>query len=136
MVCYDPRGIISGQGTADLNFKANVGDLVSFRGISIYGNSDDAAIVYGIRYWKGDQVFNQFVPDLVNRKKAVMPDVNTTNGLPAVTASMNFTSYDSKMKQGGTESFYVYIAVYKLDSDGETQKLFGYFYWDPSVTVP
>lgn len=135
MVCYDPRGIVSGQGTADLNFKANAGDYVAFRATSVYQNSDDAVIVYGIKYWSGTQVFNQFVPDLVNRQRAVMPDVTTPNGIPPVLASINFTSYDSKIAKSGTENFYVNIGLYVLDTDGQTQKLFGYFYWDPTVTV-
>jgi hypothetical protein len=135
MICTNTRGIISGQGTADLNFKANVGDYVSFRGVSIYGNSDDAVIVYGIKYWNGDKVFNQFVPNLVERKYAVIPDVNTTNGLPAKTTLVDFTSLDSKVAKSGKENFYVYLALYTLADDGETQKLLGYYYWDPSITV-
>ena len=40
------RGVISGQGTANLKFKANVNDSVAFPGMSVYANSDDAAIIY------------------------------------------------------------------------------------------
>lgn len=135
MIATDPRGIVSGQGTADLNFKANPGDFVSFTGTSIYANSDDAVIVYGIKYWNGDQVFNQFVPNQVTRKNAVVPDTSTSNGLPALTTSINFMSLDSKVKAGGTENFYVYFALYTLAEDGETQELYGYYYWDPTITV-
>ena len=79
MICYSPRGIISGQGTAELNFKANVGDFVSFTGTSIYNNSDSAVIVYGIKHWDrqgrpNDHVFNQFQANLITRNRAVMPD--------------------------------------------------------------
>ncbi|AMR31310.1 DNA-directed RNA polymerase subunit beta [Mucilaginibacter sp. PAMC 26640] len=136
MICSDPRGGISGQGTADLNFRANPGDTVWFRGTSIYQNSDDAVIVYNIKYWSGDKVFNQFTPVLVKRNRAVMPDVNTSNGLPAVQAALNFTSLNTTVSQSGTENFYVYIALYTLGSDGQTQNLFGYYFWDPSCTVP
>jgi hypothetical protein len=135
MICTDPRGVVSGQGTADLVFKANVGDEVSFTGTSIYDNSDAAVIVYGIKYWKGDQVFNTFVPNLIVRTHAVMPDPNTANGIPPTQQKITFASYDSKIRQAGTENFYVYIAVYTLASDGETQNLYGYFYWDPQVQV-
>ncbi len=135
MICTGSRGVISGQGSADLNFKANPGDEVAFTGVSIYDNSDDAVIIYGIKYWSGANVFNQFVTDLVTRQRAVMPNVNTPNGLPAVQASLNFTSLDSKVKAAGTENFYVYFALYTLGADGETQNLFGYYYWDPTITV-
>lgn len=135
MICTDPRGIVSGQGTADLNFKANAGDYASFSGTSIYGNSDDAVIIYGIKYWSGDTVFNQFVPNLVRRNRAVMPNVTTPDGLPAVQTPINFTSLDSRVSQSGTENFYVYFALYTLNADGQTQDLYGYFFWDPTVTV-
>jgi hypothetical protein len=135
MICYSPRGIVSGQGTADLNFKANPGDDVSFTGTSIYDNSDSAVIVYGIKYWKGDKVFNTFVTNLVTRSKAVMPDPNTPNGIPPTLQPMTFASYDARVAKAGKEDFYVWIAVYQLAGDGETQQLYGYFYWDPSITV-
>lgn len=135
MICTDPRGVVAGQGTADLNFRANAGDFVSFRGTSIYQNSDDAVIIYGIKFWSGVQVFNQFVPNLVNRQRAVMPNTNTSNGLPAVQASINFTSLDTRVARSGKENFYVLFALYTLGADGQTQNLFGYYFWDPSVTV-
>lgn len=135
MICSDPRGVISGQGTADLNFRANVADYVSFRGISIYGNSDDAVIVYGINYWSGANVFNTFTCNLVERTGAAVPDTNTLNGLPAKHITVDFTSLDSKVSKAGTENFYVFFALYELDSSGENQNLFGYYYWDPTVTV-
>jgi len=135
MICTGSHGTPGGQGTADLNFQAVPGDSVSFRAVSIYDNSDDAVIIYGIKYWQGDNVFNQFVPNLVKRQRAVMPDTNTDNGLPAILSSFNFTSLDSRVKNAGKEFFYVYIALYTLADDGETQNLYGYFYWDPSITV-
>lgn len=135
MICYSPRGIVSGQGTADLSFKANAGDNVSFRGTSIQQNSDDSVILYGIKYWKNDKVFNTFVTDIVTRNRAVQPDPNQLNGIPPILTSQNFTSYDSKIARGGTENFYVYIAVYTLASDGQKQELYGYYYWDPQIVV-
>lgn len=135
MIATDPRGIIWGQGTADLNFKANVGDYVSFRGTSIYGNSDDAVIVYGVKRWSGANVFNTFVTNVAERQHAAVPDPSSLNGLPALNTFESFTSLDSKVARAGTENFYVYFALYTLASDGETQQLLGYYYWDPTVTV-
>lgn len=135
MICTGPRGMINGQGTADLNFKANVGDHVSFRGISIYGNSDDAIIVYGIKLWSKNNVFLPFLPNRTMRQHAVAPNVNTLNGLPAMTTVRDFISLDSKVEELGAENFYVCFALYTLANDGETQKLLGYYYWDPTVTV-
>jgi hypothetical protein len=136
MIAYDPRGVIGGQGTADLNFRAFPGDRVRFRGVSIYQNSDDAVIIYGIQFWSGDSVFNQFTPNLVQRNRAVMPNVTTPNGLPAIQAQLSFTSLDTTVQKSGTENFYVFFALYTTGNDGQTQNLYGYYYWDPTCTVP
>ncbi|EZP36343.1 inclusion body protein [Janthinobacterium sp. HH104] len=135
MIATDLRGINSGQGTADLSFKANVGDFVSFTGASIYDNADSAVIVYGINYWNGDKVFNTFVSNTITRRNAAVPNTDSSNGLPAVQQSRNFSNFTAQVSKSGTENFYVYIAVYSLNDDGQTQSLYGYFYWDPQITV-
>jgi nematocidal protein AidA len=135
MICTGSRGIISGQGTADLNFKANVGDHVGFTGVSVYDNSDDAVIVYNISYWKRDQVFNNFETTTIVRKGAVEPNPANPNGLPALHTPLNFNSLESRVKASGTEDFYVSFALYTLDDSGQNQNLYGYFYWDPTITV-
>lgn len=127
---------ISGQGSADLNFSARVGDTVSFRSTSIYQNSDDAVIIYNIKYWSGNQVFNSFVYNAVQRKQAVIPNFNSSNGLPAGTADITFSSFDSKVKSSGTENFYVQFALYIVDpKNSDRQILYGYYHWDPTITV-
>jgi hypothetical protein len=127
---------ISGQGTADLNFSAKAGDSVAFRSTSIYQNSDEAVIIYNIKYWKGDQVFNNFIYNAVTRQKAVVPNYNSGNGLPANHANITFSSFDSKVRGTGKESFYVQFALYTLDpNDSNNQILFGYYFWDPTITV-
>ena len=80
MICTGSRGVLSGQGTDKLNFKANAGDFVSFEGITVDGNSDDAVIIYGIDE-KANQVFNEFRSMQVTRTKAVQA-ASTKNGLP------------------------------------------------------
>jgi len=134
MICTGARSIISGQGGPVLNFGANPGDEVSFRGVSIYDNSDDAVIVYGIKPYGGSSnLFNTFVSDVVTLTGAIVPDTNQVNGIPAVLQTINFTSLDSKVKAKGTENFVVQFGLYTLN--GETQSLFGYFSWDPTITV-
>lgn len=135
MIASGTRGIISGQGTADLNFRANPADNVAFRGISVYQNSDDAVIVYDIHYWSGNQVFNHFGLNVVRRNNAIMSDPSSPNGMPPIKAPLNFASLDSKVARSGTENFYVRFGLYTLSDDGETQQLFGYYYWDPTITV-
>jgi len=137
MIANDKRGIISGQGTGNINFKANVKDLVGFTGVSIYGNSDDAVIIYGIERYDGDDVFNPFTLNTVVRNKAVYPDPKSPNrnGLPALKGPLNFNQLNSMVARPGTERFYVLFGLYTLDSDGQTQSLYGYFQWEPTITV-
>ena len=129
------RGNVRGQGTADLSFNANVGDMVSFTGTSIYANADDAVIVYGIKYGSGAKVFNQFVPNLVIRSGAVMPDPDSQTGVPPLTQNITFAKYSSIIKQSGTENFLILFGLYTMDSNGKNQVLFGYYCWDPAITV-
>jgi nematocidal protein AidA len=129
------RGIISGQGTADLHFYAHVGDDVSFTGTSIYANSDDAVIVYGIKHHTGDQVFSKFEPNLLTRDRAVMPDPQTQNGTPPLQTKITFAGYKAKVIYSGRKHFHIYIALYTMADDGNTQNLFGYYLWSPAITV-
>lgn len=135
MICTGAREIVSGQGTGDLHFRANPGDQVAFRGTSIYANSDDAVILYDIVKFKGDDVFNKFVVNKVKRNGAVMPDPNTPNGVPPLHAAITFNSYSSQVSESGDEWFKVRFGLYRLDDKGQTQNLYGYFEWDPRITV-
>jgi hypothetical protein len=135
MICTGARKIISGQGTGDLYFQANPGDAVSFRGTSIYANSDDAVILYGIKKFDGDNVFNTFVVNKVTRNGAVVPDPNTPNGIPPLQTQISFNSYTSTVSQSGDEGFKVQFGLYRLDDYGQKQVLYGYFEWDPRIKV-
>lgn len=137
MICTGSRGIISGQGTGDLSFKANVGDTVAFAGTSAYNNQIDAVIIYAIKKFSGTDVFNQFNANLYVRKEAVQPDPNSDSrdGLPALHVPMNFSSFEASVRQSGQEGFGVCFALYTLSDNGQRQDLYGYFWWDPTITV-
>ncbi|NLR78455.1 inclusion body family protein [Chitinophaga eiseniae] len=141
MVCTGSRGIISGQGTADLNFKAHVEDTVSFRAVSASDNQDNAVILYGIvknpNVSGNDDVFDTFQYTPVTRTGAVVvnPDKDS-NGLPPKQKSVTFYSYKATVGQPGTEAFMVNFALYTLDDSGNNQTIYGYFQWDPTITVP
>jgi hypothetical protein len=133
MICTGSRGIISGQGTDKLNFKANAGDSVAFEGITVDGNSDDAVIIYGIDE-KAHQVFNEFRSIQITRTKAVQP-ASAKSGLPAVVLSRNFLSYQTTVARSGVSEFLIKFALYKLADDGQSQVLVGYYKYDPKITV-
>ena len=124
-----------GQGTMIVDFNANTGDEINFRGTSIYGNSEDAVIIYEVVHWRLDDVFNRFVPDVITRSKAAVPNTETRNGLPVVHKPVNFNSFDSKVKRAGTEVFVINFALYQLSSDGESQEFVSYMQCDPTIRV-
>ncbi len=135
MLCHDPRGVISGQATGDLNFKAHPRDSISFVGESISANSQDAVIVYGIQPFRGPNVLNPFTVEAFQRQGAVFPNTKTANGLPPVSTPASFISFDTTVASVGTEFYKVLFGLYTLDDDGENQVLYGYFVWDPTITV-
>lgn len=146
MICA-ATNLSANQATADLAVKARPRDVVSFRGTSISANSDDAVIVYGIEHWTptdkpSDYIFNRFEANTVTLEKAVSLDPNGPPldpgdvGLNVTHGPKTFLSLDSTVSKAGTEFFYVYIAVFELDSSTEEQQtLYGCYYWDPSIVV-
>jgi nematocidal protein AidA len=134
MICDSPRGITSGQGSYDLNFKAYKNDQVQFAGTSIEANSDSAVIVYGLTRRSGDNVFDEegFKQDFVVRNKAVVP--SSGSGVPPALKAINFATFKNTVKWPGTESYDLKFALYNL-KEGEEQVLYGYFVWDPTITV-
>lgn len=139
MICYDPRGGITGQGTGNLGFTALNEDTVNFRGMSIEANSDDAVIVYHFEHLNGDKVFgnNPWTCKITERSQAVVPDPTRvgTGGVPPVYRSLPFSRFTNDVSAGGTETYRLWFGVYTL-KNGQTQELLGYFSWDPTITVP
>ncbi|MFC5476041.1 inclusion body family protein [Paraherbaspirillum soli] len=135
LICTGSRGIIAGQGSGSLNFRANPGDMVSFSARGSHDNSDDAVIIYDIQHWKKDNIFNRFAANVVTRRNAVMPNEETQDGMPPVHIKRVFSHCDAKVRNSGTEDLEIKFALYALSDDGQSQDLFGYFSWDPSITI-
>ena len=135
LICSGSRGIVSGQGTKDLSFKARHGDYISFRGISTTNNANDAIIIYNIQWVEGDTIFKPFIADIESIPGTVEPNNHTPNGLPPLYEPMTFSSFDSKIRKQGTASLAIQFGLYKLDDTGENQQLYGYFEWDTTITI-
>jgi len=133
----DPRGIISGQGTADLSLEAMVGDYVKITGVSFDDNDEDAVIIYGIKKRSGDDLFTQFRIEVIRREGAVSPDPNSPNfnGLPPLHVPKDFGYLCATVACAGKELIDIEFGLYTLDDDGQTQSLYGYFFGDASITV-
>jgi len=123
---------VSAQGTADVTFTANLGDYVSFHGTSVFGQTDDAILIYGIR--NTEQVFNKFTYNGFTLNGAVLPDISKDNGLPALHSRSTFYSFESRVIRTGKDLFNLQFALY--ERDGENQNIYGYYEWDPTIIVP
>lgn len=133
LLCAGARGPISGQGTNSIAFKAGKGDHVAIRGLSSTNNADDAVIIYNVHRKKNSHVFRPFTFDEEELTGAVVPDPSASNGLPPLHTPVDFSSFDSKIKQEGTAHLTIQFGVYK--ADGSKQDLYGYFEWEVKVTV-
>lgn len=120
---------------ANLEFSANVGDFVSFWATTVSNDADDAVIIYDISSTSQVNVFNTFQSNVETRSGAAIPDTSKQNGLPALQINRSFYSFDSKIKNSGTEAFVVSFAIYELDAAREKQTLYGCYYWDPTIIV-
>lgn len=127
----------SSQATADLSIKAEVDDVVRWRGISLSSNVSESAIPYKIVKFSGTQVTDIPVPSesrpwipVPNQNpdtKVVDPLVYTAQQLPVYYLNSNVTD-------SGTENYQVWFYIAQQVS-GNTVKTVGYYYWDPTITV-
>jgi hypothetical protein len=135
MICAGSRSIVSGQGTAQLSFKARHGDHICFRGLSNSDNSAAAVIIYNIEQAEEDSIFKQFTSEVKSIAGAVVPNAAMPNGLPPLHEELNFSSFDSRIKRHGTEVLCIQFALYQLGNNGEEQRLYGYYEWEATITI-
>jgi hypothetical protein len=131
--CSGAAAIKSKPGEMSLAIVCNPNDVIQIRGTSIYQNATDAVIIYQI-IQNGDQ---PFVPKSMVMKNAVQPDPDSPSfdGLPALHAEESFMSLDSKIVTPGVKNYTVCFAIYRLDADGETQNLYGYYSWNFGLSI-
>lgn len=122
----------SGQGTGDLSITALVGDTVRAFGVSGSNNFEDAVLVYGMPRYAGVQVFGTFISQMFT-KSTVVPG-SAKSPLPPSTQVQPFWFYQSSIVAKGTENYKVQFGLWTRDDSGQP-KLYGYFDWDPQITV-
>nr|ADN15440.1 conserved hypothetical protein [Gloeothece verrucosa PCC 7822] len=132
IVSGSTRVIETSEEIFKLELIAKPGDQLSFKSTSIYANSQDATIIYGI--FQKNSTFKSFQPNFVTINRAFYNSENP-DGLPPKYESITSVSYEAKVSRAGTENLSVYIALYKLAKDGNTQELFGYFSWDFTIEI-
>ncbi|MFA6978019.1 MAG: inclusion body family protein [Ignavibacteriaceae bacterium] len=122
---------INGQGTADLNFLAFPGDVVRMSMTSEYSNLDNPVLIYKIAKFGGDDVFSDFNAESITTKTV---EPGSSNVLPPAIVERKFWYYQANVENKGTENYQVWFAMYQRVRGGDPV-LFGYFYWDPTITV-
>lgn len=120
----------------EITIKKVPGKLTSvvFRGISVQENSDDAIIIYKINGQKGNSPLGKFTVQQKTVNNAVMPDNETSDGLPAIYVDMNFTSIVSKMPPG-VQQITISFALYTLSDNSESQQLYGYYCFNTDILI-
>ncbi|WP_148293617.1 AidA/PixA family protein [Azospirillum sp. B4] len=141
MVAHDPYGwnYLRNQanephpGRTDpgsIVLNAKVGDTVSFRSISIDGNSHYAAFIYNIV--GGDPILGEAQVKITTLENAAYPTAK--NGYPFAHGHASFSSCDAKVvNPGRTWNFDIYAALFHYDKSTDGQTLAGYVSWDPVV---
>ncbi|MCA8302247.1 inclusion body family protein [Burkholderia seminalis] len=121
------RGGAIGNGAAESRLTLLPGDTVSLRAVSLYGNADEAVLVYQVSHLFGQQVFNQFTQDFLE-VTAVQLNPETSDGLPPLKKSHTFVSIGAKARTSGIETLGACFGLYTLERS--TQELVGYYWWD------
>lgn len=124
--------VIGGSGTADLNFKANVGDVIRWTDTSESANFDAGVLIYGLpQFGSGTQVFSNPTFKMYTRS-SMMPAQNTV--FPVTFTNQTYWFIQADITNTGTENYCIQFGLYYRPNGGD-QKLLGYFYWDPTITV-
>lgn len=132
MICPGWRDEAPEQETDEPCVKIGHGSRVALRGVSISNNSDDAVIVYAVDTRNGEEtrVSKSFKPVVITLEEAVQPDPDSTNGgIPPVHVETNFSSLNSRFIALKSKVLNADFALYTLAEDGQSQQLFGYYFW-------
>lgn len=119
----------SGQGTADLSFKGITGDFLRWYGTSESANIFTKVILYKMKH-NSESMSETRIQSF--RQKVLVPKSTSITDLEIV--QYNFIGLEATARGEGKVNYDVYFGLY--DRDGENKpKLFGYFTWDPVVTI-
>lgn len=135
LIVYNPREIISVQGTADVSLKTKIADDFYFRATTIQQNCEESKmLMYKVEHGGGNIIFTPF-GQYFTKIKAAHPNPGSYNYLPPVFKEENSACYSTKIRYEGTEDVFVYFALYILNDRFDSHELYGYYYWDPQFTV-
>lgn len=124
------KNVISGQATADLHISAVPGDFINWHGVSESNNFDNQIIVYGIKH-RSDSLSDVTLG--TRKKENVFPRNNNIRQLEGVKTN-NYVIFVS-VRESGIVNYEVKFGVYTTNRGNGRRELFGYFTWDPVITI-
>lgn len=126
-------GAIKGQGSATLNFKANVGDIVRLHGSSASNNFENEVLIYDMVPIEGSARVLEDLRSQTYTKSGVTPHSHDSV-LPEAIVDRKYWFLQGSIANRGTEKYWIRFALYQRDQNGEPT-LKGYYAWDPEITV-
>jgi nematocidal protein AidA len=124
--------INSGQGTANPDFNAVVGDTIRVSATSGSDNFEDAVHLYDVRKCAGADVLSPFHYQDFTKFNAAP---HSQSELPAEFRRKAFCFYQANVIAEGTQSYIVQFALYTRDLNTGQPVIFGYFFSEPRITV-
>ncbi|KAI5702301.1 uncharacterized protein LOC103522509 [Diaphorina citri] len=122
--------VITGQATADLNIKAIVGDTIKWSGTSESNNIDHSIIIYDVKH--SSNLVGEIARDLLT-SSIVYPKVRDIRDI--ATSPYNVFKITANIRAKGRVQYLVRFAMYEYSRALGRYELFGYFTWDPAITV-
>jgi hypothetical protein len=127
-----------GQASGNLIINALNNDVIRWRCLSLSGNTDTSAVVYGINAFSGPTVTNPPIA-IISEPYGPLPILqNNQNTSPPTFAPVIENDYflQATVTGHGTEQYNVFFYVTSTDQTTGKPKLVGYFGWDPTISVP
>ncbi|KVO01386.1 hypothetical protein WJ85_00925 [Burkholderia ubonensis] len=124
------KNAISGQGKSELDIKADGGDVIRWRTVSVSDESDYKAYIYAINYSKGADLLSGATPFSTNFDEPYPPQgwPKSTNELKDENRADFF--WQTTAVGEGKATYQLIVAIYD-----RKKNLKGYVTWDPYITI-
>lgn len=134
-----PTFVSSGQASGNLSLNALVGDVIQWRMLSLSGNSGQAAVLYGVPQFAGSIVTGAVTGQIEQPYEplaTLQADGNNYNPPQYSTITANDYFLQADITGHGTEQYKVCFYITTPNAQTGQPTLAGYYYWDPTITVP
>lgn len=123
--------IMSGQASANLHVKCYPQDSIEWFGSSESNDFNNEVIVYHIEHSSKCLSLPQVV--LIEDSKVIPADFENINNVTYVLE--HYIGLQVTVQKAGAVDYKVFFGLYVRTHAEENQTLFGYFEWDPKITI-